>query len=134
MIGAIFRYFQSHTSKAVLIASIWTAFILLACFIPGSALPEVNIPLADKWVHFIIFAGFAYLWYFTFSRVTVVNGVLLVLLSAGVGYLVECIQGSGWVVNRSYEINDVLADTIGGMLGVICFHISNRIFKQRSIS
>src|SRR5690606_9293175 len=109
----------SHTSKAVLIASIWTAFILFACFIPGSSIPKVNIPLADKWVHFIIFAGFSYLWYFTFTKVTVLNSLFLMVLAAGLGYMVEIIQGSGWVVNRSYEWNDVAADSIGGIIGVV---------------
>ena len=128
--GQIFRYFQTHKSKAVLIACIWTAFILFACFVPGTALPKVAIPLIDKWVHFIVFAGFTYFWYFTFTRVSLKNSILLVLLATAVGYLVECIQGSGWVVNRSYELNDVVADGIGGILGVVSYHVSNHIFKQ----
>jgi VanZ family protein len=129
--GKIFKYFQTHPSKAVLIASIWTAFILFACFIPGSTLPKVAIPLIDKWVHFVIFAGFSFLWYFPFKKVNFFNATLLIVLSFGLGYLVEKIQGSGWVINRSYEWNDVVADTLGGVIGVLLFHVANFFFKRK---
>lgn len=129
--GNLFRYLITHSSKAVLLATIWTAFILLACFIPGTTLPKVAVPLIDKWVHFIIFAGFTYLWYFRFKKPNLKSSLILIILATGLGYLVEIIQGSDWVSNRSYEVNDVIADSIGGILGVILFIISYKIYKYQ---
>lgn len=121
MIERLFKYFQSNKKWAVLIASIWTALILFACFIPGSNVPKVNLPLIDKWVHFIIFASFSFLWYVVVKRKSTKNSILLFLTATLFGYLVEVIQGSGLVANRSYELNDVIADAIGGLLGVVLY-------------
>ncbi len=132
MVRTIFLYLQSNKKRAVCIASIWTVLILLACFIPGTTLPKVQIQLADKWVHFFIFAGFSFLWYFVCKKVNIINGLLLIAVATLTGYGVECIQGSGWVKNRSYEFNDVIADAIGGILGVLLFSFCNYYFHKKT--
>jgi VanZ family protein len=131
LIAKIFHYLQSNKSKAVLIAIVWTAFILLACFIPGSTIPKVNIPLIDKWVHFIIFAGFTFLWYCVANKISFTNSILLIIIASLLGYTVEIIQGSGLVKNRNYETNDIIADAIGGILGVIIFLIFHSKFSKK---
>lgn len=47
-----------------------------------------------------------------------------------IGFIVELIQGSSWVVGRAYEVNDVIADGIGGILGVVLYIIiEKRVLK-----
>lgn len=107
-------------------AIIWTVIIFAACLIPGNEVPNVKIPLIDKYVHFIIFAVFAFLWLCSRNKSTVYTGVFFLVLSAAVGYIVELLQGSGITKGRSYEVMDVLADTIGGAIGVLLFFIIKR--------
>lgn len=134
MIANVFKYLQSNKSKAVLIAIVWTALILLACFIPGSSIPKVDIPLIDKWVHFLIFAIFTFLWYFVANKTSIKNSIILICAATLLGYVVEIIQGSGIVVNRSYETNDIIADSIGGIIGVVLFLIFHHKFSKKKFS
>ncbi len=112
---------------AVWIAIIWTALILIACLIPGREIPNVHIPLMDKYVHFIIFAGFSFLWLCTRNRPHIATGVWIFIASVALGYLVELLQGSGITYGRSYEAADVLADAIGGLIGVLLFFLFKRL-------
>lgn len=113
--------------RALVLAILWTSGILLACLIPGNEVPDIHIPLIDKWVHFIIFAGFSFLWLSTFISATVVRGVLIFILSVLLGYAVELLQDSGITSGRSYDVYDIVADTIGGALGVLLFFLCRRI-------
>ena len=103
--------------------------IFVACLIPGRDVPNVNFPLMDKWVHFIIFGGFTFLWLAAFQTTNFKKRLLLFLLAVLVGYLVELLQGSGITSGRSYDMWDVLADSIGGALGVMLFYFMERRFK-----
>ena len=123
MLTSVIKYFIQHKFWAVLIAIIWTALIFVACFLPGNELPNVQIPMIDKWVHFLIFAGFSFLWYLTMPKANALKTCFLILLSFAIGYMVELIQGSSWVKGRAYEVNDVIADGIGGIIGVILYII-----------
>jgi VanZ family protein len=58
--------------------------------------------------------------------------MLLFLLAVLVGYLVELLQGSGITSGRSYDMWDVLADGVGGALGVILFYLMERKYKHGS--
>ena len=49
-------------TRAHLLAIVWTLGILAACTIPGSDLPKINIVSFDKAAHFVVFAGFGWLW------------------------------------------------------------------------
>ena len=130
MLTTVIKYFIQHKIWAVLIAIIWTALIFIACFLPGNEIPNVQIPMIDKWVHFVIFAGFSFLWYLSVPKATVFKSLLLIILSFLIGFIVELIQGSSWVVGRAYEVNDVIADGIGGILGVVLYIIiEKRVLK-----
>lgn len=57
---------------------------------------------------------------------------MLILLAFVVGYMVELIQGSSWVIGRAYEVNDVIADGIGGIIGVFLYIIiEKKALKSR---
>ncbi len=116
----------SDKKWAVCIAIIWTALILFACFIPSDNIPKVNVPLMDKWVHFVIFAGFSFLWLCVWQNANAGPLIIIFVLSVALGYSVELIQGSNLVRGRSYETNDVIADAIGGALGCVLYKLFNK--------
>lgn len=121
LLRKLFLYFHHRKRSATLLAITWTVLIVIACLIPGSGMPKVNIAMADKWVHFIIFAGFSFLWLQTRPKAGMTAGLFWFLLSVLLGYLVEVLQGSGITKGRAFDWYDVLADAIGGLLGVLLY-------------
>jgi VanZ family protein len=111
---------------ALILAIFWTLGIFIACLIPGNEVPNIHIPLIDKWIHFIIFAGFSFLWLKTFKLANAAKGVLIFILSLLLGYTVELLQDSGITTGRSYDVYDIVADGIGGILGVALFFLLRR--------
>ena len=132
---SVFSFFVKSKTRAYIFVTIWTLFIFFACLIPGRDVPDVAIPLIDKWVHFIIFGGFAFLWLATFKSTNLKKRIMIFLMAVFTGYLVEVLQGSGITSGRSYDLMDVLADSIGGALGVSIFYFLNRkyvVLSQKS--
>lgn len=127
---AIFLFFYNHKKRTARIASLWTFLILVACLIPGRDVPDVQVPFADKWVHFGIFAGFSFLWTCTFKRASLRAALSTGILSVLLGYAVELLQGSGITEGRSYDLYDLLADSIGGILGLVLFFLLYRHARQ----
>ena len=117
----LFRKLGSLKRLSSLLASLWTLVILIACFLPGNEIPNVRFPMIDKWVHFIIFAGFSFLWLLVWAPATWRAGLWVFIAAVAFGYAVELLQGSGISPGRAYDANDVLADGIGGLLGVLLF-------------
>lgn len=100
---------------------IWALLIFILCFIPGKEFPDVNIPMADKWVHFILFAVFTFLW--MCARPSLRISALLLAFAAGTafGWLVEELQGLLSFLGRSKSIKDIYADCIGSGIGLLLF-------------
>lgn len=129
--SAIFTPASSFKKQARLAASLWTLLIFIACLWPGRELPQSTIPLIDKWVHFVMFGGFCFLWLCAFPSVKA--GHLLRILLAGciTGYLVEVLQGAFPALGRSKDNMDIIADAIGSLLGVLVFYIFARLSARR---
>ena len=119
----LFSFFNDNKKRAFLFAIGWTLLILIACLIPGREVPSVHIPMIDKWVHFVIFGGFSFLWLCTRRRPDAQQGLFIFLASVLLGYVVELLQGSGITEGRSYDVYDIVADGIGGLMGVILFFV-----------
>jgi VanZ family protein len=128
---AVFLFFVSSRKRASVFAIIWTLIIFIACLIPGRDVPSVGFPGIDKWVHFVIFGGFSFLWLSTFKQTDLRKRTLIFLLAVAVGYIVELLQGSGITSGRSYDLMDVMADGIGGALGVVLFYWMNKVFNHK---
>ncbi len=109
------------------VAWLWTALILVACWTPGRHLPmnEVpsgfrHLPHVDKLVHASMFGGFGLVWMAArpsrrrWQRI-LLFGLLLAVLS-------ELGQGLP-IIDRDPDIWDALADGVGLMLGMGLFSI-----------
>ena len=120
---AIFTDQSNYKKQARLAAILWTLLIFIACLWPGKELPHSNIPLIDKWVHFIIFGGFSFLWLCAYPGINFKN--LFIVFAAGcvLGYLVEVLQGTFPELGRSMDMMDAVADGIGSLLGTLFFRL-----------
>ena len=101
--------------SATRLAVLWTVAILVACSVPGPALPEApETPLSvDKWVHVAMFLGFGVLW------ALAAPGRGWAVFGAGVAYAVgiELWQGA-LPIERSPDPFDALADVVGLVAGL----------------
>jgi VanZ family protein len=127
---SIFSFLTSSRKRAIWIALCWTLLILVACFIPGEDVPKVRIPFIDKWTHLIIFMGCGFFWSCVFAGSIVSRRGWVFVFSVFLGCLVELIQGSGLVRHRSFELNDMLADAAGALLGVVIFWLMERRYDK----
>lgn len=105
----------------------WTLLIFILCFIPGQEFPEVHIPMADKWVHFILFAVFSFLWLCAGPTKKIL--LMLVAFAAGalLGWLVEELQGVLVSLGRSKNVQDIYADMLGSAIGVVVFYFGTSL-------
>ena len=105
-------------------AILWLATSVVLLTLPGSAFPKENWLdkiWADKWIHIFLFGVLAWLWCFAFYK-TWPNTKLLnffiatTLFCICYGTVMEFVQ-KYCVVNRSFDIGDIIADSIGAILG-----------------
>lgn len=131
MLNQLFSPDSPYKRRARSLAILWTLLIFILCFIPAKELPEVDIPLADKWVHFILFGVFTFLW--LCSKPSRKPGFLLLVFAAGIftGWVVEELQGLLAFLGRSKDVMDILADSIGGLLGVLLFALLSYMSERR---
>ena len=118
----IFRY------KTV--ALVWLIIMSVLFFLPGSALPKEHWLDAihfDKWVHVGLFAVLVFLWRSSFNQEFKNYNWMLLLSALLYGLAVEFIQ-KYWVPNRSFDLYDVLADSIGSVVGLFVWlrYIKNK--------
>lgn len=106
-------------------AIIWSVLIFILLIIPGQDFPvKPGIPYLDKIVHAFLFGVQVFLWCRYGSRATGRNTWWIFFLI----FLLSCIYGIGmeyvqqyWVANRSFELEDIMADIAGSFGGWIIY-------------
>ncbi len=105
----------------------------VACFLMFSPKPEDNfeVPelldfLNDKIVHAIMFMGIAFLWKRYFYHVSLLP--IFLLLFAFCTEIVQYLLPVSF--RRSFELNDILADSAGIVLGLLCSWLFDKILKR----
>lgn len=101
----------------------WTVLIIFLLCMPGSLVPSTGIftlPHLDKYVHVFLFGMHVLLWswhYVTGASLPVARRVIVanVLFTIALGVALEYVQGSGWVSNRTFDVYDIVADSIGAV-------------------
>ena len=126
----VFSSDSPYKKQARFLALLWTLLIFIGCFTPGKDLPKVDVPLIDKWVHFILFGGFTFLWLCARPIVNLRSLFSLFLIAVALGSFIELMQGWLTFLGRSMEFMDAVADSIGGLLGIgvfcLCAHLANK--------
>ena len=106
--------------------------ILILTGLPGSFFPRVKPAIGlDKVAHAIMYAGFAYACLWGYRKQFVSNGLaykkrallLTVIISIAYGGLTEIMQETITVLHRSGDWRDLIADTIGTVIGVLIFYL-----------
>jgi VanZ family protein len=123
MLKQAFTEASPYKERARTLTISWALLILILCFIPGQEFPDVHIPMADKWVHFILFAVFTLLWMCAKPSMKFTSLLIAFVAGSAFGALVEQIQGMLTFLGRSRSLQDIYADAIGSAIGVLIFYI-----------
>lgn len=108
----------------------WTLLIFFLCLIPGRDIPHVKVPLVDKWVHFILFGIFSFLWLLSLVHTNLTRLFIVFIAAIGTGWMVEELQGLLVSLGRSKDKMDIVADGVGGLLGVLLFAMVKRMGRN----
>lgn len=118
-------------------ATVWIILILIVCTMPGKDVPTNSFfekVHFDKFVHFGLFGGIVLFLslgvYWQRKRVSPFILLFFVFLSATYGIAIEFIQ-KYWAIGRSFDLYDVLADTLGAIAGVVVFRIVVKYFFKK---
>ena len=107
-------------------AIIWFIFTVVLLCLPGSKIPKytfLTLIHADKWVHIAMFGILCFLFNQAFCKLVVTKKGLRIYLFAvtfsGIAYgtIMEFVQ-KYWIPGRSFDVFDILADTIGCLLAL----------------
>jgi len=118
-------------------ALLWTILILILISIPGEFLPKDEktfVPNLDKLIHATLFGSFVFLWSIYYatkkeSNIHPGNRFIWILIIACIyGVATELIQ-KYLIPNRDYDIFDIVADSIGAILGFIIVRLTVSWFK-----
>jgi len=103
----------------------WFCISLFLLTLPGSALPKDELfdkLQVDKWVHITMFFLLCFLFGYPLRKTNNVSLLtwLLVICMTGIAYgiAIEFVQ-KYWIPNRSFDIWDIAADTVGCIIAFI---------------
>ena len=126
----IFHPQSPYTRQARFLDMLWTLLIFIGCFIPAKEIPDVNVPFIDKWVHLVLFGGFAFLWLCARPVINFKSLLGMFLIAVSLGSFIELMQGLLTFLGRSMEFMDAVADSVGGLLGIglfcLCSYLANK--------
>ena len=130
-------------------AVLWAGLIFALSSIPGTSLPTVAIPQADKMVHTLVYAILGYLVLRALESgpapgsepgserdrraPRALPGLALVILAVTLAtlYGISDELHQLWTPNRSADWRDVVADALGGTLGTLAL-VGGRWMKIRA--
>ncbi|WP_298736646.1 VanZ family protein [uncultured Chitinophaga sp.] len=117
-------------------AILWIILILVLCTLPGKDVPHTgwfSIKNLDKLVHFGLFGGIVFFlalgYYRQKKNVPALMLLVFVLSAALYGLAIEFIQ-KYYTVDRSFDMRDAAADTLGAIAGVWAFKLFRRWFLK----
>ena len=117
----------------LLIGLVYTFFITTAFLLPASEIPKVSfIHINDKVVHVLLNFILSSIWLTYFyiynnKSLKYKNILIIILLCVFYGIIIEIIQHL-FIISRHADFFDILANTLGSILGALVFwNVKNRI-------
>ena len=113
-------------NRARIFAIIWTAFIASSCLLPASVFKPFSFQSLldlDKIIHLTLYFFFVQLWALSNENLTQKYKVVILISGIIYGALIELLQ-SAFNNGRSFEIDDMIANTVGCILGIMLLTIT----------
>ncbi len=106
--------------------ALWTLLILMLSGFPGDQFERSKIENADIFVHAFLYAvlffllAVGFLKQSSFNRLKVFTLRKVFVLTVSYGALIEVMQATIFV-NRSFQLSDIVFNTVGALMGFACF-------------
>jgi glycopeptide antibiotics resistance protein len=117
-------------SKGVRIfATIWTIFIVSSCLLPSSIFKpfsSMSLFQLDKIIHLLLYFVFVQLWALNLKKEEKKNKIIILLIGIVYGVIIEYLQIT-MNMGRNFEIGDMIANTIGCILGIVLLTITQNL-------
>ena len=114
--------------KHYLLSFSWATIVLILSGLPGNDLPHFAIKGIDKFVHFSMYGTLAFFlmnstWYLA-GKMPLSNLKMLsvFVISASYGLIMEVLQQTIFI-QRSFDLWDEVANTIGAIFGIIIYKL-----------
>ena len=111
------------------------AIIVLSTIPVPEVKPIEDVPLIDKWVHFLMYATLSVaMWWDRRNRHQLISAryyVLMLFLPTLLGGLMELVQAY-LTTCRSGDWLDAIADAIGAVIGTVVCYIISVIWKEKA--
>lgn len=111
------------------------AIIVLSTIPVPEVKPLEEVPLFDKWVHFLMYAVLSVaMWWDRRSRHQPISAgyyILMLILPSLLGGLMELVQAY-LTTCRSGDWLDAVADAIGAIIGTILCYVIGLIWKEKT--
>ena len=111
---------------ARILAIVWSAFIASSCLLPPSLFKPFTFHILlwlDKFIHLVLYFVFVQLWILNLEKINRKNKLVILLIGIIYGIFIEVMQ-SAMNIGRSYEIDDMIANTLGCILGIVFMTIT----------
>ncbi|MBT8308696.1 MAG: VanZ family protein [Maribacter sp.] len=116
----------------------WMVFVTFSSLysFEGSGFGSFNVPNGDKIVHFIFYfvaAVLGSLFLLETKKEMALQSIQVIILAFSLiffGIIIEVIQ-EAFTTNRSGDVNDALANSIGAILGILAIFVIN--YRQRGL-
>ncbi|MBL7721584.1 MAG: VanZ family protein [Chitinophagaceae bacterium] len=110
----------------------WLIICTVLLVLSGSAFPEedwLSKIWFDKWVHIGLFTIMVVLWCWGFQKKLKEKYILVTAAVLAYGIAMEFVQ-QHFIVNRSFDIGDIVADAVGCLIG---HWFSHRYIKKKPL-
>ena len=111
----------------------WTlVIIILSLIVIEDTISYIQVPNKDKIVHFLFYFVFVSLWYSYFRETNnkVNLGWYVFFTAALLGIVIELCQ-MFFTTTRHADSKDVLANTVGALLGLLFISVTNKIISKK---
>jgi len=112
----------------------YTLGITVLLLFPATIAPKIDVPSFDKIGHLVVFAVLVILWglFISAKKASTDFNIYKVLLGAFIyGIVIEALQGL-FIASRTADGWDLLANTVGILLGWIIFRQIKKVFVLKS--
>lgn len=123
---------MSNSNKIIKIipALLWSGIIFFLCFLPGNNLPKedwLDKVYFDKIVHATLYFILFYLIIRIPKKQTTTTLFTASFICITQGILIEFMQGSSLIQNRSFDVYDIVANILGVVISIIFFTKKHKI-------
>lgn len=123
---------MSRSRRFFWFALVWTLLIVIGLTLPGHSLPSGSLLEYDKAIHLGLFFVLTVLWLEALANGRVHRALIILGSIIAFSFLSEVYQQL-LPFDRTADLFDAVADSIGATLGLVAWAISHAIWPKKAV-